>query len=523
MVWAITTLALGSGLHDLFTAQSTTRTAEMLTGLGLVIVAIGLAQRKRRAWFGAIALTAASLTIEWPLTRIDRHTVSPAILLILLVATRRGFSQGSGIPSLKLEGLRVGVAALASFLYGAVGFWLLDELEFGRNFRWAESLRQAALFLSFVGDGGVVPHTAYAHWFLGSLHTLSLSVLVYAGWALFRPAAYFFQQRGQELERAETLVARHGRSVQDYFKIWPDKSFFFHPDREAFLAYRVGRGVAVVLGHPVGPSDLIGDTIRRFEDFCRTKGWRVAFHQVLPESLPVYEALGYRHLKVGDEAIVDAGEFSLAGSARKQLRNTVAKLERQGVRAEWLDAPLNAALLDEAREVSREWLALPGNRERRFTLGWFREEALREARLLVARDKDGRMMAFLNPVESYRDGEISVDLMRRCADAPNGVIDFLFVKFIEQAHRLGYERVNLGIAPMAGFLPGEESGFLERAVHSYFQKYNSGFRFRGLKEWKSKFATAWEPRYAAYRYALDLPALGLALTRVSEMPRGRRA
>jgi phosphatidylglycerol lysyltransferase len=470
----------------------------------------------------ALALSAASLAIEWPLTRIDRHTVSPAVLLILLVAARRHFAQGSGIPSLKLEGLRVGVAALASYVYGALGFWLLDEIEFRHNFHWAEALRQAALFLSSVGDDGVLPHTAYARWFLGSLHTLYLALLAYAGWALFRPAVYFFQQRGQELQRAESLVARYGRSAQDYFKIWPDKSFFFHPSGEAFLAYRVGRGVAVVLGDPVGPPELIGDTIRRLEDFCRKKGWRVAFHQVLPESLPVYESLGYRHLKVGDEAIVDAGEFSLVGSARKQLRNTVAKLERQGVRAEWVEAPLSPTILEEAREVSQEWLAQPGNRERQFTLGWFRVEALREAQLLVARDKDGRMVAFLNPVESYRDGEISVDLMRRRADAPNGVIDFLFVKFIQQAHRLGYERVNLGMAPMAGFFPGEESRRLERAVHRFFQNYTSGFRFRGLKEWKSKFATEWEPRYAAYRNALDLPALGLALARVSEMPQERR-
>ena len=467
-------------------------------------------------------MSALSLAIELPPARMDRQIIAPIVLLALLLVARRCFSEGSGVPSLKEEGLRIAAAATAAYVYSALGFWLLEEVEFHHNFHWAEALRQAALFLSLVG-GGILPHTAYARWFIGSIHTLTFAVLAYAGWALFRPAVYHFQQRAQELSIAQALVERYGRSVQDYFKVWPDKSFFFHPSREAFLAYRVGRGVAVVLGDPVGPTNLLPETIRRFENFCRSKGWRVAFHQILPESLPVYESLGYRHMKVGDEAIVDAGEFSLAGSARKQLRNTVSKLERQGVRAEWLTAPLSPEILAEAGEVSKEWLGLPGNRERQFTLGWFREEVLRETPLLAARDKDGRMLAFLNPVESYRGGELSVDLMRRRSDAPNGVIDFLFVKLIEQAREDGYERVNLGLAPMAGFRPGEEADRLERALHGFFQKSNHGFRFRGLKEWKGKFATEWEPRYAAYRHTLDLPALGLALARVSELPHGRQA
>jgi lysylphosphatidylglycerol synthetase-like protein (DUF2156 family) len=43
------------------------------------------------------------------------------------------------------------------------------------------------------------------------------------------------------------------------------------------------------------------------------------------------------------------------------------------------------------------------------------------------------------------------------------------------------------------------------------------FSFRGLKAYKAKFASSWEPRYAVYAGALDLPRLAVALGRISAL------
>ena len=516
VVWLVASLALGNGILDLFSAQTTLRTSEMVVGLALIVVSIGLSQQKRSAWLAAIGLTALSIGLELPSAALGGNLLAPAALLGLLLSLRGSYRVRSAPPSLKEGGLRITLAVAAAYAYGAIGFWLLNPAEFHQNFRWRHALQQASLFLTFIGDRSTVPHTAYARWFLGSLESLSAAVLVLAGLILFRPVAYRLHRRVQELETAMALVERYGRSVQDYFKVWPDKSFFFHPTGEAFLAYRVGRRFAIVLGDPVGPRELLPGMVSLFEDFCRTNGWRVAFHQALPEFLSEYEALGFRRIKVGDEAIVDVRGFSLAGPARKQLRNTVTKLDRLGVRTEWKSAPLGIETIEEARAISQEWLQLPGNRERQFTLGWFDAATLRQTPLLVARDAQGRMLGFVNVVASYRAGEVTVDLMRRGSAAPNGLMDYLFVKLIEEAGHRGFDRVNLGMAPMAGFQTGEAAGRMERAIHTFFQNHDAGFRFHGLKEWKAKFATGWEPRYAVYRRTVDLPALGLALARVSE-------
>ncbi len=537
-VWLIALLTLGSGILNLHSAlgrpepnallldifplalEGFSRTTEMLTGLALVITSVHLLWRRKRAWQVALALAGVSILLHIDQGMNWTEGSLLVALLGLLLRGRSAFTYGSGIPSLHKEGRRIGLAAFTALAYGSAGFWLLEVAEFRHNFHWWEALRQAALFLTFVGDPATQPYTAYAHWFLESLQWISAAVLLYASYALFRPVLYRFQSQPQDLAAARRIIVRHGRNAHDFFKGWPDKSYFFDSSREAFIAYRVANGMAVVLGDPVGPVERLAGTIEQFEAACRENGWRVAFHQATPEMLPAYERLGFLRMKIGDEAIVDLESFTLSGGKRKSLRTALHRLEREGVRAVLYEAPLSAEVLQQAREVSDDWLRQPGNRERGFTLGSFMDIYVANTPLLAAIDANGRMLGFVNIVSSFRTGEATSDLMRRRLDTPNGLMDFLFVKVIEIAKARGYQRFNLGMAPLAGFQPGEEKHILEEALHAIGQRWNVGFRFSGIKEYKAKFATHWEPRYAVFRSRLDVARLGLALSLVSEMPSG---
>ncbi len=51
----------------------------------------------------------------------------------------------------------------------------------------------------------------------------------------------------------------------------------------------------------------------------------------------------------------------------------------------------------------------------------------------------------------------------------------------------------------------------------FFQQMNFLFSYKGLRAYKAKFASHWEPRYVVYRNVLDLPRLALALGKVSEL------
>jgi phosphatidylglycerol lysyltransferase len=193
------------------------------------------------------------------------------------------------------------------------------------------------------------------------------------------------------------------------------------------------------------------------------------------------------------------------------------KVERQGIEMHRHEPPLSDALLAELKAVSDDWLQIPGRRERQFTLGRFEAEYIRKSPVLVAADRDGVVLAFVNAIPSYRKGETTIDLMRRRSGAPNGVMDYVLVKTMMDARDRGFERFSLGLAPMSGFQEQESPTAEERAIHALFRHLTFVFSFSGLRAYKAKFATDWEPRYIIYRHALDLPRVGTALARVSEI------
>jgi phosphatidylglycerol lysyltransferase len=187
------------------------------------------------------------------------------------------------------------------------------------------------------------------------------------------------------------------------------------------------------------------------------------------------------------------------------------------VHTRYYQPPIPEEVLAQLRQVSDEWLEIPGRRERQFTLGRFDPRYVRSTPVFAALDKDGQVLAFANLIPSYRQGEAVTDLMRRRTHAPNGIMDYLFIKLFLEKKAQGFERFSLGLAPMAGFQEKEEASPEERAVHAFFQHLNFLFSYRGLRAYKAKFATIWEPRYAVYRNVFDLPRLAIALGKVSEI------
>jgi phosphatidylglycerol lysyltransferase len=535
LVWVTTLATLGSGLVDLSSVIGRnlperhrllreffpleflhiSRSLTLLIGFALVISSINIYRRKKRAFQAVLLLSCFSVVFHLTKGLDYEEAAFSAVLAVLLWFTRGSFTVRSGVPDWRSGIARLGAAFLVALGYGIAGFWFLDPKEFGINFTLVDSINRTLHFLSLAGDPQIVPYTRYAHWFIDSLYLTTVTAMVYSGFAVFRPAIYKFRTHPHEQALATRICERHGRSAQDYFKTWPDKSFFFSPSRQCFLAYRVGSSFAVALGDPVGPEAEIADTVRRFKAFCEENDWGVGFHQVLPDFLPAYLRLGFKKMKIGDEAVVDLASFTLDSRSMRSARNAIVKLEKSGVHILRFEPPAPDEVMEQLKEVSDEWLQIPGRRERQFTLGRFDLDYLRSTPMIVAADKDEKIHAFVNEIPSFRKGEATLDLMRRRTQAPNGIMDFLFVKAFLLSQAKGVERFNLGLAPMSGFQEKEEASPQERAVHTFFQQLNFLFSYKGLRAYKAKFASFWEPRYVVYRNVLELPRLALALGKVS--------
>lgn len=488
----------------------------LVIGFALIVTSLNIYRRKERALQSVLLLSCASVVFHLTRGLNFEEAFLSLGLVAALIATRHQFRVRSAVPNIGAALLRLAVATVVVLGYGIAGFWYMDRRDFGIDFTLVDSIRRTFEFLTLQSDPAIVAHTGHAHWFLDSLNVIATVAAGYSLLQLYRPAAYRFSIGPRDNAAASEILARFGRSALDYFKTWPDKTLFFSPSHRAFLAYRVAGADAVVLGDPVGPEDEIEGTIRPFMVFCEESDWRVGFHQTLPDFLPIYRRLGFKKLKIGDDAIVDLTRFSLEGRKMRGFRNALTRLGKSGIRFRPYDPPIPREIIQEVRDVSNEWLRFSGRRERQFSLGTFRQDYVGSTSIVAATDAGGRILAFVNIIPSYCPGETTVDLMRRRTEAPNGIMDFLFVNLFLESRKKGFTRFNFGLAPMSGFAEKDESSREERAIHAFFQRLNFLFSYRGLRGYKAKFASSWEPRYLIYRNALDLPRLAIALGRISE-------
>lgn len=324
-----------------------------------------------------------------------------------------------------------------------------------------------------------------------------------------------------EQKLAATLIRRYGTSSNDYFKLWPDKELFFSQSGNGVIAYGVSHKIALAYGDPAAPKDEIGRTIDEFRAFCRTHRWTPVFFQTTANYLDIYRAKRFHTFRGSDDAIVELDKFSLVGRANKHHRAVLNRFEKGGATTQLFAPPVPDALIAQARIVSDSWLS-NGRRERRFSVGRFDAEYVRHTPMLAVLEADGNMLGFVNIIPSYAPHTATIDMMRYRADAPNGVMDLLFLKLFEYNRAQGFRYFSLGAAPIVELPIGVEISAEEKFFYRIAGMLDSYFSMSGLRNYKAKFATIWEPEYIVYPKRLALPRLVRAMTALTELPENKK-
>lgn len=326
-----------------------------------------------------------------------------------------------------------------------------------------------------------------------------------------RPAA----ATEEEIDRAQRIALQEW-SANGHLVLLRDKSLLFNEERSAFLMYGVEKRSWVAMGDPIGSDSAVRELAWRFlEEADRHDGWTV-FYQVRQKNLPIYVDLGLTLLKLGEEARVPLGNFSMEGGDRKQLRKTTRKVEAEGVRFRVIPPEQVAALLPQLRAVSDEWLAEKHTSEKRFSLGFFDEDYLKRLPLALAEDDRG-LVAFANLWPDDHHEELTIDLMRHRTGAPDGVMDYLFVQLMQWAAGEGYKWFNLGMAPLSGLEARSIGPRWARLGAFGFRHGEYFYNFRGLRKYKEKFGPVWEPVYLACPGGFKLPVV---LTNIASLISG---
>ncbi|HEV7454781.1 MAG TPA: phosphatidylglycerol lysyltransferase domain-containing protein [Candidatus Saccharimonadales bacterium] len=486
----------------------------LLFGLSLLYLSTLLLRRKRTALVTTLGLYAGILlynVVQFVIFReahdeplaILRNIGLPLLPLALLFDLRRYFTVKSDIRSFSYS-LRISALVLAvTFAYGVIGFTKLDERDFHQEMSLAEAAHRTIDQFDLTTDHPITAHTRRARAFSNSLTVISTGAFAYALISLFQPIRSRLTEESHPRSRAKELIERYPGSSEDFFKIWPeDKHYFFNLSHTACLAYGVRRGVALVVGDPVGDPAAFDGLLNRFDDYCRANDWRLAFVHTEPPFSDLYKRHDFTLQKIGEEALLNLDHFEQHVSRTKYFRQIRNKFVRNEYTTEVLQPPHSTAAIDRLQAINSEWLSKPGREERGFALGYFSPDYMQQCPVMVLRDAAGTIQAFINQVPTASPQEANYDLLRYTHGSLGNANDYLLMEFIQYLHDQGYTTLNLGLCLFAG-VGEDERGLINSTLGLLYSKGDRFYSFAGLHRFKAKYEPEWSSRYIAYRGGLS--------------------
>ncbi|WP_080848621.1 phosphatidylglycerol lysyltransferase domain-containing protein [Cytobacillus gottheilii] len=286
-----------------------------------------------------------------------------------------------------------------------------------------------------------------------------------------------------------------------------DKKQFWTSDQSVLIMYKQIFNKYVVLGDPIGDEAHFGKAIKEFTEYCKWKKAKPVFYQVTPSYMNNYHDNGFRFVKLGEEAVIKLNQFTLEGKKAGKFRNTMSKFSRSGFSFCVAAPPHTDMLMAEIQEVSDSWLG--SQKEKGFSVVSFCHNYVSHFPIAILRDGEGKITAFATLADDYRQ-TLSIDLMRKADSSPAGAMDMLFLSIFEWAQTNQFQECSLGMAPLSNVGDGQDCFWAEKMIRLVYRYGNKKYNFKGLKEYKSKFASDWEPKYLAYRKSF-LPLIFLQL------------
>jgi len=314
----------------------------------------------------------------------------------------------------------------------------------------------------------------------------------------------------EDIARARAIINRSDHSLANA-ALTGDKRLLFNDSADTFLMYQVAGRSWIALGDPIGSRTGAEEVIWRFRELADRHGGHTVFYETGAERLALYADLGLAPLEVGEEARVRLADFSLEEPARAELRQAHRRGQREGLTFEIVPPERIGALTADLQRISDAWLASKATGEKRFSMGYFSPQYLRNFPLALVR-AGGTPAAFANLWTTDTRTELAIDLMRFGGAAPTVIMDFLLIELLAWGRDQGYGWLNLGMAPLSGLDRHPLAPAWHRVGNFIFRHGEHFYNFEGLRRYKARFGPRWEPRYLVARGGIALPRVLVAVS-----------
>ncbi|KAA1431011.1 bifunctional lysylphosphatidylglycerol synthetase/lysine--tRNA ligase LysX [Mycolicibacter arupensis] len=322
---------------------------------------------------------------------------------------------------------------------------------------------------------------------------------------------------GQDESAIRGLLEQYGQNDSlGYFATRRDKSVVFAPNGRAAITYRVEVGVCLASGDPVGDPRSWPQAIQTWLRVCKDYGWAPGVMGASYAGAQAFRDAGLSALELGDEAILRPSEFKLSGPDMRGVRQAVTRARRSGLTVR-MRRHSDIGPDEMARVIERAdaWRDTESERGFSMALGRLGDPADADCLLVEAVRGDqssGEVVAMLSLVPWGHSG-VSLDLMRRSPQSPNGTIELMVSELALQAATIGVNRISLNFAMFrAAFEQGAQLGAgpvlrLWRRLLMFFSRW---WQLETLYRSNMKYRPQWVPRYACYEDARMIPRVGVA-------------
>jgi len=482
-----------------------------------LLVAAGLHRGSRLAWSAATALSITGVLTATALRPPARAVAAAVVflpLLVLLLRTRRAYTAKIIPPSSTRMIRDVALIGIGFLLYVILGFVVIEDFQPPPDL--IMQARELVARLFFATSGAFVPTSRTASVFLVSLSLIPIVVFFSVLLVLFirtrKPAA------AVNRERALELLHTYGGGNLSWMATWPDNAHFVTADGKAAIAYQVKGGTAIALGDPVGAPESAATSIAEFARDCETHGWVPCMFSSTRAVLPQTSALGWRHVQVAEDTVIDLPNLQFKGKAWQDVRTALNRAAKSDIQFRMVRlADESFAMVQQARGISDQWVSDKGLPEMGFTLGGIDEALDPEVRVGLAVNAHGILQGITSWLPVYGPGGVvhgwTLDVMRRLPDGFRPVMEFMIASACLAFKEQGALTVSLSGAPLARSEDDDDGlGGVDAVLNQLGEMLEPVYGFRSLHQFKTKFKPRYEPMYMVFPDEAALPRIALALT-----------
>lgn len=508
-------------VHHFFSIRTiwTSNYFVLMAGLLSIITAIFMWKGLRFAFYIAIGLCTVSVFGNLLKSFDYEEALVALFVLSFLLFSQKEYTvkRRKGI-SVKTSHFLL-ATTLIIILYGFAGTLFLHHYYSQWHVGFAEISSAVINNLLLLRSNTHLLQSNYSKYFFYSLNILGFLYFCLLLFLLIRPKyTKGLPETKNNANLARDMLFSMGRTANDYFKVYFDKSIFYLEGIEGFVSYKVFKSYAVVLEGPVvrHQEDLPKATFQ-FELFCRQNALKCFYYRVPEADLPYYMKGGKKKVLIGQEANLYLPDFTLNGKSKKAIRNGVNHATASGLKIKIYKPPVKDGLLQQLEAVSDDWLDYNDRQEIVFSQGMFKWSQLKNEVIFTVENDEDMVLAFLNWIPDFGRKTATYDLLRYTHEIPNGTVDFLLVSFFNYLKENSYEYVNLGFAPFAGIDEEDSKNFVEKSLSLTRKSIRSISEYQnGLRKSKDKFEPEWTNQYLIYQQDFDILQFRAVLKKVTQ-------